>query len=89
MAKLTGEDIALTSITSATFSDGKWFILVTDSNNIIYNVSFDGLVLDSNEIILSNTYTALLDVDKYEEPNLPKEIVNNKVVGRTPSEPER
>jgi hypothetical protein len=89
MAKLTGEDIALTSITSAVFSDGKWFILVTDSNNIIYNVSFDGLVLDSNEIILSNTYTALLDVDKYVEPNLPKETVNNKVVGRTPSQPER
>jgi hypothetical protein len=87
MAKLTDRDIASTKIISATFASGKWFVLVSDTDNVIYNVSFDGLQIDSNITISTNTYTALLDVDKYVEPTSPKEVVNDKVVGATPTAP--
>lgn len=87
MAKLTDTDIISTKIISATFSSDKWFVLVSDSDNVIYNVSFDGLQTDSTITISTNTYTALLDVDKYVEPTPPEEIVNDKVVGVTPTAP--
>ena len=55
MAKLTDTDIISTKIISATFSSDKWFVLVSDSDNVIYNVSFDGLQTDSTITISTNT----------------------------------
>ena len=54
MKKLTSGDIALTKIVRATFLNDKWVILVTDTNNYLYNVSFTGLESDDNNTILSN-----------------------------------
>jgi hypothetical protein len=84
MPKLTDRDITLTKIVRATFLNDKWVILVTDTNNYLYNVSFTGLESDDNNTILSNTHTALLDVDKYEEPVLPVDITREDIVGSTP-----
>jgi hypothetical protein len=84
MLKLTDRDITLTKIVRATFLNDKWVILVTDTNNYLYNVSFTGLESDDNNTILSNTHTALLDVDKYEEPVLPVDITREDIVGSTP-----
>ena len=84
MKKLTNSDIALIKIVRATFTNDKWVVLVTDANNYIYDVSFNGLESDDNDIILSNTHTALLEVDKYESPVLPVEIIRDDIVGSTP-----
>jgi hypothetical protein len=84
MKKLTSGDIALTKIVRATFLNDKWVILVTDTNNYLYNVSFTGLESDDNNTILSNTHTALLDVDKYEVPVLPVDVTREDIVGSTP-----
>lgn len=84
MPKLTGEDIASTNIISATYSNGKWFVLVSHKNNAIYNVSFGGSDIDDESTIASNTYTALLNVDAYVVVDEPKVSTNDKVIGMVP-----
>ena len=84
MAKLTQEEIALTKIVRATFESGKWNVLVSDNEFMIYSVSFEGAEVDSNEVILKNTNDALLEVDKIEPVVLPTPVVREAIVGEPP-----
>ena len=84
MAKLTQEEIALTKIVRATFESGKWNVLVSDNDFMVYSVSFDGSENDSNDVILKNTNDALLEVEKIEPVVLPTPIVRDDIVGEAP-----
>jgi len=84
MAKLTQEEIALTKIVRATFESGRWNVLVSDNEFMIYSVSFDGAEADSNDVILKNTNDALLVVDKIEPVVLPTPVVREDIIGEAP-----
>lgn len=84
MTKLTQEEIALTKIVRATFESGKWNVLVSDNEFMIYSVSFEGAEGDSNEVILKNTNDALLEVDKIEPVVLPTPVVREDIIGEAP-----
>jgi hypothetical protein len=81
MAKLTAQEIEESKVIRATFEEGKWVILVSDSNDFIYRVMFDGLEGDDNNTLLSKTKEALLEVDKYEPPVIPTPVVRDDIIG--------
>lgn len=66
MAKLTIQEIEATKVIRATFENSKWVILVSDENNYIYRVEFEGCESDDNITLLTKTNTALLEIDKYD-----------------------
>lgn len=84
MAKLTALEVEATKIIRATFSNGHWTVLVSDTQNKIYNVRFAGAEGDADSLILTNTHTALLLVDKYEAPVLPVVVERKDVYGHAP-----
>lgn len=84
MAKLTITEIENTKIIRSTLINAKWNILVSDNENNIYNVRFDGSETDSDETVLTKTHTALLDVEKHNTPVLPITIERDTIIGQTP-----
>ena len=85
MAKLTTNEIEALTIVRATLEGGKWVVLTTDESHYIYRVSFDGLESDDDALILSNTHTALADVDKYESPVIVQPITRDCICGENPT----
>jgi hypothetical protein len=84
MAKLTTQDIEKTKVIRATFEDSKWVILVSDENNYIYRVEFEGSESDDNETLLSKTHIELLEIEKYEPVVIPEPIVREDLNGLNP-----
>jgi hypothetical protein len=85
MAKLTSEEISTLKVIRATFESEKWNVLVSDENNIIYGVRFDGTESDDNTTLLTNLHTALLEVEKYEPVVIPQPIVREDLIGLNPT----
>jgi hypothetical protein len=84
MAKLTIQEIGASRIIRATFEDNRWIILVSDENNYIHRVEFDGSESDDNTTLLTNTHIALLEVDKYEPVVIPEPIIREDLNGLNP-----
>jgi hypothetical protein len=84
MTKLTQEEVSATKIIRATFDSGLWNVLVSDENSIIYSVRFEGSEDDTNEVILRNTHSELLNTDKIEVPVIPTPVTREDIVGETP-----
>jgi hypothetical protein len=84
MAKLTAEEISNSKVVRATFENTKWVILVSDDNDFIYRIEFDGTESDDNSILLSKTHEALLDIDKYEPVVIPQPIIREDLNGLNP-----
>jgi hypothetical protein len=84
MSKLTAQEIEKTKVLRATFEDNKWVVIVTDEDNMVYRVSFDGTESDTNETILSNLHNELLNVDKIVPVFIPQPIVREDLNGLNP-----
>jgi hypothetical protein len=84
MAKLTAEEISNSKVVRATFENTKWVILVSDDNDFIYRIEFDGAESDDNSILLSKTHEALLGIDKYEPVVIPQPIIREDLNGLNP-----
>lgn len=84
MPKLIDKEIAALKIIDAKFSNGKWFVLLSDSNNYLYSVSFSGGTDSSDAYILNNTYSALLQVDKHPIIVEAKAVTKTSVIGLPP-----
>jgi hypothetical protein len=84
MSKLTAQEIEKTKVLRATFEDNKWVVIVTDEDNMVYRVSFDGTESDTNETILSNVHNELLNVDKIVPVFIPQPIVREDLNGLNP-----
>ena len=85
MAKLTTEEISNTKVIRATFESTKWIFLVSDENNIIYRVEFEGSESDDNATLLSKTHEALLEVEKYEPMVVPQPVIREDLNGLNPT----
>lgn len=85
MAKLTAEEVAASKVIRATFEEGKWIILVSDSSDFIYRVDFDGVESDDNATLLSKTHAALLETEKYEPVVIPQPVVREDLTGLNPA----
>jgi len=84
MAKLTVNEIADTKLIRAVFTNGNWNVIVSDTQNKLYNVKFVGAENDSNDSILEKTHTALLDVNKYVAPVFSPQIERKEIYGQAP-----
>ena len=84
MAKLTAQEIEMTRVIRATFEDSKWVILVSDDNNCIYRVEFEGSESDDNGVLLSKTHIELSLVDKYEPVVFSGPIIREDLNGLNP-----
>jgi len=84
MAKFTIKDIESSKIIRATFEEGNWVIIVSDNNNLMYRVIFEGSESDDNSILLSKTHSALLELDKHEPTVIPEPIVREDLSGLNP-----
>ena len=85
MAKLTAEEISKTTVVRATFENNRWIILVSDENDLIYRVDFDGAESDDNSVLLSKTHQGLLEVDKYEPVVVPQSVIREDLNGLNPA----
>jgi len=85
MAKLTAEEVAAAKVIRATFENGKWIILVSDSSDFIYRVDFEGAESDDNATLLSKTHEALLETEKYEPVVIPQPVVREDLTGLNPA----
>ena len=81
MTKLTAQEIEKLKVIRATFENNKWIVLVSDDNNFIYRVMFDGLETDDNETIITKTKSGLLGVDKIEPTVLPEPTIRRDIAG--------
>lgn len=85
MAKLTIKEIDNTKVIRATFELDKWVILVSDENNYVYRVEFDGNESDDNSILLSKTHEALLEIEKFEPVVMPQPVIREDLTGLNPA----
>lgn len=85
MAKLTSEEISTLKVIRATFESEKWNVLVSDENNIIYGVRFDGAESDDNATLLTKINEALLETEKYEPVVIPQPVVREDLIGLNPT----
>lgn len=83
MAKLTTQEISNFKIVRAIFESEKWNILVSDENNLIYSVRFDGSESDDNTTLLTKINEALLETEKYEPAVIPQPVTREDLIGLT------
>lgn len=83
MVKLTTQEISNFKIVRAIFESEKWNILVSDENNLIYSVRFDGLESDDNTLLLTKINEALLETEKYEPVVIPQPVTREDLIGLT------
>ncbi len=65
MAKLTENEITAMVVKRSRFENGKWVVLVEDTDKHIYRVSFDGAANDTDEVLLGKIHDELILTDKY------------------------
>lgn len=83
MAKLTSQEISNFKIIRAIFESEKWNILVSDENNLIYSVRFDGTESDDNTKLLGRINEVLLETEKHEPTVIPQPITREDLIGLT------
>lgn len=83
MAKLTTQEISNFKIVRAIFESEKWNILVSDENNLIYSVRFDGSESDDNTTLLTKINEVLLETEKYEPMVIPQPVTREDLIGLT------
>lgn len=83
MAKLTAQEISNFKVVRAIFESEMWNILVSDENDLIYSVRFDGLESDDNTTLLTKINETLLQTEKYEPVVIPQPITREDLIGLT------